>query len=76
MIVGGTGSFGNQFLKNILKNKIKFKRINILSRDEKQFDMREVFNSTNIKFHIGDIRDTECTDYMTREIDYFFMQLL
>ncbi len=73
LIVGGTGSFGNQFLKNILKNKIKFKRINILSRDEKkQFDMREVFNSANIKFHIGDIRDTECTDYMTREIDYIF----
>ena len=35
LIVGGTGSFGNQFLKNILKYKIKFNQINILSRDEK-----------------------------------------
>ena len=25
LIVGGTGSFGNQFLKKIFKNKIKFK---------------------------------------------------
>ena len=42
LIVEGTGSFGNQFLKNIITNKIKFNRINILSRDEKkQYDMRE-----------------------------------
>ena len=41
LIVGGTGSFGNQFLKNIIKNKIKFNQISILSRDEKkQYDMR------------------------------------
>ena len=73
LIVGGTGSFGNQFLKNILKNKIKFNKINILSRDEKkQFDMREIFNSTNIKFHIGDIRDSDCTDNITKNIDYIF----
>ena len=51
LIVGGTGSFGNEFLKNIIKNKVKFNQINILSRDEKkQYDMREKFNSSNIKF--------------------------
>ena len=73
LIVGGTGSFGNQFLKNIIKNKIKFNQISILSRDEKkQYDMREKFNSTNIKFHIGDIRDTDCTDNMTKGMDYIF----
>ena len=73
LIVGGTGSFGNQFLKNIIKNKVKFNQINILSRDEKkQYDMREKFNSSNIKFHIGDIRDTDCTDNITKGIDYIF----
>ncbi len=73
LIVGGTGSFGNQFLNNILKNKIKFNQINILSRDEKkQFDMREIFNASNIKFHIGDIRDTDCTDNITKGTDYIF----
>jgi FlaA1/EpsC-like NDP-sugar epimerase len=35
LIVGGTGSFGNQLLKKILRNKIKFNQINILSRDER-----------------------------------------
>ena len=76
LIVGGTGSFGNQFLKNILKYKIKFNQINILSRDEKkQYDMREIFNAPNIKFHLGDIRDKDCTDDITKGIDYIFMQL-
>ena len=73
LIVGGTGSFGNQFLKNILKYKIKFNQINILSRDEKkQYDMREIFNAPNIKFHLGDIRDKDCTDDITKGIDYIF----
>ena len=73
LIVGGTGSFGNEFLKNIIKNKVKFNQINILSRDEKkQYDMREKFNSSNIKFHIGDIRDIDCTDNITKGVDYIF----
>ncbi len=73
LIVGGTGSFGNQFLKNIIKNKINYNQINILSRDEKkQYDMREKYNSSRIKFHIGDIRDVDCTDSVTKEIDYIF----
>ena len=73
LIVGGTGSFGNQFLKNIITNKIKFNRINILSRDEKkQYDMREKFNFKDIKFHIGDIRDKDCTDSMTKGMDFIF----
>ena len=73
LIVGGTGSFGNQFLKNIITNKIKFNRINILSRDEKKkYDMREKFNFKDIKFHIGDIRDTDCTDSMTKGMDFIF----
>ena len=73
LIVGGTGSFGNQFLKNILKNKINFGQVSILSRDEKkQYDMREKFNSNKIKFHIGDIRDIDCTDNITKDVDYIF----
>ena len=68
LIVGGTGSFGNRFLENIINYKIKFNRINILSRDEKkQYDMREIYNNSKIKFHIGnDIRDVECTNNVTK----------
>jgi UDP-glucose 4-epimerase len=60
LITGGTGSFGNQLLKKIIKDKLPFKEIVILSRDEKkQHDMRKLYNNSNIKFHIGDVRDVE-----------------
>ena len=73
LITGGTGSFGNQLLKKIIKDRLPFKEIVILSRDEKkQHDMRILYNDSNIKFHIGDVRDTECTDHVTKNIDYIF----
>ena len=73
LIVGGTGSFGNQLLQKIIKKKIKFNQIHILSRDEKkQYDMREKFKNSNIKFHIGDVRDKDCTDVATKNIDFVF----
>ena len=73
LITGGTGSFGNQLLKKIIKDRLPFKEIVILSRDEKkQYDMRKLYNDSNIKFHIGDVRDTECTDHVTKNIDYIF----
>ena len=73
LITGGTGSFGNQLLKKIIKDKLPFKEIVILSRDEKkQHDMRKLYNNSNIKFHIGDVRDVECTDLVTKNIDYIF----
>ena len=36
LITGGTGSFGLAFLKDILKKKLPFKEIRVLSRDEKK----------------------------------------
>ena len=73
LITGGTGSFGNQLLKKIIKNRLPFKEIVILSRDEKkQHDMRKLYNNPNVKFYIGDVRDTECTDQVTKNIDYIF----
>ena len=73
LIVGGTCSFGTQLLKSIIKNKINFGKIFILSRDEKkQFDLREIYNHPNIKFLIGDVRDKSCTDQVTKNIDYVF----
>ena len=41
LITGGTGTFGNEFVKYFLK-KIKFKKLIIFSRDElKQFEMQK-----------------------------------
>ena len=60
LITGGTGSFGESFLRKILLSKIPFKEIRIFSRDEKkQYDLRKNINNKNVKFLIGDVRDKE-----------------
>ena len=51
LITGGTGSFGKNFIKRILKDKLPFKKIIIFSRDElKQHEMKlsEDFDEKNI----------------------------
>ena len=58
-VTGGTGSFGYNFICEILKN-FNPEKIVIFSRDEvKQFDMSRKLNkfSQKIKFILGDIRD-------------------
>ena len=64
-ITGGTGSFGKEFIKTILK-KYKPNKIIIYSRDElKQHDMQQSDffgnkkNTKIIRYFIGDIRDKE-----------------
>jgi len=57
LITGGTGSFGKQFAKTILKNYNPNKII-IYSRDElKQFEMAQEFNNPAMRYFIGDVRD-------------------
>ena len=59
LITGGTGSFGNQFVKEILTNDNP-KQVIIFSRDEfKQYNMEKKFFNSKIKFIIGDVRDLE-----------------
>ena len=56
LITGGTGSFGNAVLKKFLNSDIK--EIRIFSRDEKkQDDMRRKYQSSKIKYFLGDVRD-------------------
>ena len=72
LITGGTGSFGNQMTKSLLKSNLK--EIRIFSRDEKkQFDMREYFhNDSKLNFIIGDIRDAESVFNVTKNVDFIF----
>jgi len=57
LITGGTGSFGKQFVRTILKN-YKPNKIIIYSRDElKQFEMAQKFNDECMRYFIGDVRD-------------------
>ncbi len=56
LITGGTGSFGNAVAKRLINSDIG--EIRIFSRDEKkQDDMRKHYESSKLRFYIGDVRD-------------------
>ncbi len=73
LITGGTGSFGQEFTKKLLK-KYKPKRLIIFSRDElKQFNMSqlpEFQNQEIMRYFIGDVRDFERLKLAFRTVDY------
>ena len=72
-ISGGTGSFGNHFIKKIIKD-YKPKKIIIYSRDEyKQFLMQEQFPASKypfFRFFLGDVRDLERLKMAMNGVDY------
>ena len=70
LITGGTGSFGHAVAKRLLRDPTL--EIRILSRDEKQDDMRKHFNSDQVKFYLGDVRDRASIDEAMRDVDYVF----
>ena len=73
LITGGTGSFGKQFVRSILK-RYKTKKTIIFSRDElKQSDMAQEFSETinpSIRFFIGDVRDRDRLEIAMQNVDY------
>ncbi len=71
-ITGGTGSFGQEFIKSTLV-KYNPKKIIIYSRDEmKQWNMAEQLKKykSKLEFIIGDIRDMQRLDMATRGVDF------
>ena len=60
LITGGTGSFGKQFVRTVLK-QYKPKKLIVFSRDElKQFEMQQIFLEMpggTMRYFIGDVRD-------------------
>ena len=72
IITGGTGSFGNAFLRKVL-NSNDFSEIRIFSRDEKkQDDLRKKIKSEKVKFYIGDVRDKESVEKAIKGVDFIF----
>jgi len=71
LITGGTGSFGRNFIKHLLKNG-KPKRVIIFSRDElKQFQMQKdkEFDDERLRFFLGDVRDQQRLHRAFHEVD-------
>jgi UDP-N-acetylglucosamine 4,6-dehydratase len=59
LVTGGTGSFGQAFVRHILAHH-RPSRLVVYSRDElKQFEMQQKFSAKPLRFFIGDVRDSE-----------------
>jgi UDP-N-acetylglucosamine 4,6-dehydratase len=72
MVTGGTGSFGNALVKNLINNH-KPDRIIIFSRDEtKQHDMRLAYDNPVLEFIIGDVRDQDSIFNAMKNVDLVF----
>ena len=71
LVTGGSGSFGNAFVQYLKSEDLK--EIRIFSRDEKkQEDMRKQYNSSKLKFYIGDVRDHNSVLNAMRGVDHVF----
>ena len=71
LVTGGTGSFGKQIAKALLKTPVR--EIRVLSRDEDlQHQMESSFEDSRLRFVIGDVRDLERVRETTRGVDYVF----
>jgi UDP-N-acetylglucosamine 4,6-dehydratase len=57
LVTGGTGSFGQAFVKRVLQDE-NTRRVVVFSRDElKQFEMARGYSDDRLRFFIGDVRD-------------------
>ena len=71
LITGGTGSFGNAILRRFLNSNIS--ELHVFSRDEKkQDDLRRLYSSDKVRFHLGDVRDFDAVRNVMRGVDFVF----
>jgi UDP-N-acetylglucosamine 4,6-dehydratase len=73
MVTGGTGSFGQAFVRR-LSEMAQCERIIVFSRDElKQYEMEQSFPRDQVgrlRFFIGDVRDLPRLEMAMRDVDY------
>ncbi|MFT5004300.1 MAG: UDP-N-acetylglucosamine 4,6-dehydratase [Flavobacteriales bacterium] len=70
LITGGTGSFGQLYVKTLLE-RFNPKKIIIYSRDElKQFEMQQKYNAPCMRYFIGDVRDLKRLQRAMSGVDY------
>ena len=72
LVTGGTGSFGQRFIRTLLRSSAA-RRIIIFSRDElKQSQMQTAFaeHADRLRFFVGDVRDATRLARAFRGVDY------
>ncbi|MBZ5751978.1 polysaccharide biosynthesis protein [Metabacillus rhizolycopersici] len=72
LVTGGTGSIGQCIVSSLID--FQPKKIIIFSKDDsKQYLMKQQYHKhKNIFFHLGNIREYESVEYVTRGIDLVF----
>ncbi len=74
LIIGGTGSFGKQFLETVFEKYNNFKKLIIFSRDEfKQHEIAKKYTGKkyeNLRFLLGDVRDKDRLYLALEKVDY------
>jgi len=72
LVTGGTGSWGNELVRQLLK--LNPKEIRIFSRNESvQFLMKQKFNNNSkLHFLIGDIKEMDSLKMASKGVDYIF----
>jgi len=71
LLTGGTGSFGNAFIKRFINSDVK--KIIIFSRDENKQDiMRNEFKSQKLKFVLGNVREYDIVYDAMKNVDILF----
>jgi UDP-N-acetylglucosamine 4,6-dehydratase len=69
LVTGGTGSFGKSMVKKLLQDD-QVRKVIVYSRDElKQFEMRSVFDSSKLRYFLGDVRDLQRLKQATDDVD-------
>lgn len=72
LVTGGTGSFGQRFVRTLLEQS-RARRIIIFSRDElKQSQMKAAFPDPEgrLRFFLGDVRDAERLERAFNDVDF------
>lgn len=57
-MTGGTGSFGKEFVRQLLKRDVRSVRV-FSNSEYEQYEMQETFKDPRLRFLFGDIRDLE-----------------
>lgn len=72
LITGGTGLFGQAFVRMVL-SRFKLHKLIVFSRDElKQYEMAQMFPDTTypcMRYFVGDVRDADRLEMAMRDVD-------
>src|SRR6478672_2450276 len=70
LVTGGTGSFGQKFVAQILQ-QYEPRRLIVYSRDElKQYNMQKKFNDKCMRYLLGDVRDLSRLTMALHGVDF------